>query len=186
LTARPTAVRRHQQSVSQPQMRLRGLCARFRTVRPTRTAYVRDTNDDPYESRSLVTEGCQRVPAGEARTLSSSGGCNASVASMRSAAWWDVSRPFSILIVRYVRLVPPHQFGRRPQVQPAWGRREKGCPAWTNRSYPSCGNVPRAVTKERFDQLIELAGEQGNLDELRRLADQGNTTASEVLGELEE
>ena len=40
--------------------------------------------------------------------------------------------------------------------------------------------------KDAVDQLIELAGEQGNLDELRRLADQGNTTASEVLGDLEE
>ena len=40
--------------------------------------------------------------------------------------------------------------------------------------------------KGAVDQLIELAGEHGNLDELRRLADQGNTTASEVLGELEE
>ena len=40
--------------------------------------------------------------------------------------------------------------------------------------------------KDAVDQLIELAGEQGNLDELRRLADQGNTTAHEVLGELEE
>ncbi len=40
--------------------------------------------------------------------------------------------------------------------------------------------------KDAVDQLIELAGEQGNLDEPRRLADQGNTTASEVLGELEE
>ena len=34
------------------------------------------------------------------------------------------------------------------------------------------------------DQLIELAAEQGNLDELRRLADQGNTTASDQLIEL--
>ena len=40
--------------------------------------------------------------------------------------------------------------------------------------------------KDAVDQLIELATEQGNLDELRRLADQGNTTASEVLRELEE
>ena len=40
--------------------------------------------------------------------------------------------------------------------------------------------------KDAVDQLIELAGEQGNLDELRRLAAQGNTTACEVLGELEE
>ena len=39
--------------------------------------------------------------------------------------------------------------------------------------------------KDAADQLIELAGEQGNLEELRRLADQGNTTASEMLGELE-
>ena len=40
--------------------------------------------------------------------------------------------------------------------------------------------------KEAVDQLIELAGEQSNLDELRRLADQGNTTASEVLRDLED
>ena len=40
--------------------------------------------------------------------------------------------------------------------------------------------------KDAVDQLIELAGEQGDFDELRRLADQGNTTAAEVLGELEE
>ena len=39
--------------------------------------------------------------------------------------------------------------------------------------------------KDAVDQLIELASEQGNLDELRRLSDLGNTTASEVLGELE-
>ena len=40
--------------------------------------------------------------------------------------------------------------------------------------------------KDAVDQLIELAGERGDLDELRRLAAQGNTTACEVLGELEE
>jgi len=40
--------------------------------------------------------------------------------------------------------------------------------------------------KDAVDQLIELAGERGDLDELRRLADQGNKTASEVLAELEE
>lgn len=40
--------------------------------------------------------------------------------------------------------------------------------------------------KAAVDQLIELASEQGNFDELRRLADQGSTTASEMLGELEE
>ena len=40
--------------------------------------------------------------------------------------------------------------------------------------------------KDAVDQLIELAGEQGNLDELRRLSDQGNATAREVLEEVEE
>ena len=40
--------------------------------------------------------------------------------------------------------------------------------------------------EDAVDQLIELAGEQGNLEELRRLADQGNTTAGEMLAELEE
>jgi hypothetical protein len=40
--------------------------------------------------------------------------------------------------------------------------------------------------KDAVDQLIELASEQGDLEELRRLADQGNTTASEMLAELEE
>ena len=40
--------------------------------------------------------------------------------------------------------------------------------------------------KDAADQLIELASELGNLDELRRLADQGNTTASEVLMDLED
>jgi len=43
-----------------------------------------------------------------------------------------------------------------------------------------------SLDPDAVDQLVELAGEQGNLDELRRLADHGNTTASEVLGELEE
>lgn len=40
--------------------------------------------------------------------------------------------------------------------------------------------------RDAVDQLIELASEQGNLEELRRLADQRNTTAREVLEELEE
>jgi hypothetical protein len=40
--------------------------------------------------------------------------------------------------------------------------------------------------KDAVDELIELAGEQGNFDELRRLSDQSNTTAREVLEELEE
>jgi hypothetical protein len=46
--------------------------------------------------------------------------------------------------------------------------------------------VPRAVTRMRSDELIELAGELGNLEELRRLADQGNTAAGEMLAELDE
>ena len=40
--------------------------------------------------------------------------------------------------------------------------------------------------KDAADQLIELASELGNLDELRRLADPGNTAASEVLMDLED
>ena len=39
-----------------------------------------------------------------------------------------------------------------------------------------------SADKGADDQLIELADEQGNLDELRHLADQGNTTANEMLG----
>jgi hypothetical protein len=35
------------------------------------------------------------------------------------------------------------------------------------------------------DELIELAGEQGNMNELRRLADLGNATAADELRELE-
>lgn len=34
------------------------------------------------------------------------------------------------------------------------------------------------------DQLIELAGERGDMDELRRLADSGNNTAADQLIEL--
>jgi hypothetical protein len=34
------------------------------------------------------------------------------------------------------------------------------------------------------DQLIELATEQDNMDELRRLADRGNITAAEQLRQL--
>jgi hypothetical protein len=40
--------------------------------------------------------------------------------------------------------------------------------------------------EDAVDQLIELAGGHGNLAELRRLADQGNSTAGEMLAELEE
>lgn len=35
-----------------------------------------------------------------------------------------------------------------------------------------------------MDQLVELAGERGDLDELRRLADSGNRDAADVLAEL--
>ena len=34
------------------------------------------------------------------------------------------------------------------------------------------------------DQLIELAAEHGDIDELRRLADKGNTTATDQIMEL--
>ena len=37
---------------------------------------------------------------------------------------------------------------------------------------------------DRIDELIELAAENGALAELRRLTDQGNTTAAEQLREL--
>jgi hypothetical protein len=40
--------------------------------------------------------------------------------------------------------------------------------------------------EDAVDQLIELAAELGNLEELRRLANQGDTTAGEMLPELEE
>lgn len=37
---------------------------------------------------------------------------------------------------------------------------------------------------DAVDQLVELAGERGDLDELRRLANLGSTDAAEVLAEL--
>jgi hypothetical protein len=37
---------------------------------------------------------------------------------------------------------------------------------------------------DAVDELIELAGEQGNLDQLQRLTEQGNTTTADVLIEL--
>jgi hypothetical protein len=39
--------------------------------------------------------------------------------------------------------------------------------------------------QDAVDELIELAGERGDLTELRRLADQGNPTATDQLRELE-
>jgi hypothetical protein len=38
--------------------------------------------------------------------------------------------------------------------------------------------------EEAIDELIELATELGDMGELRRLADKGNTTAAEQLSEL--
>ena len=38
--------------------------------------------------------------------------------------------------------------------------------------------------RDATDQLVELAGERGDLDELRRLAAAGSSDASEVLAEL--
>ena len=38
--------------------------------------------------------------------------------------------------------------------------------------------------RDAVDELIELASERGDLDELRRLADSGNTTAAAQLAEL--
>ena len=37
---------------------------------------------------------------------------------------------------------------------------------------------------DAVDQLIELAGERGDVDELRRLAEKGNPTAADELLEL--
>jgi hypothetical protein len=39
---------------------------------------------------------------------------------------------------------------------------------------------------DAVDQLVELAGERGDMDELRRLADSGNRDAADVLAELAE
>ena len=39
---------------------------------------------------------------------------------------------------------------------------------------------------DAVDQLVELAGERGDMDELRRLADAGSRDAFDVLAELEE
>jgi hypothetical protein len=39
--------------------------------------------------------------------------------------------------------------------------------------------------RDADDQLVELAGERGDLDELRRLTDSGNSDARNVLIELD-
>ena len=38
--------------------------------------------------------------------------------------------------------------------------------------------------RDAVDQLVELAGERGDLDELRHLADSGSTDAADALAEL--
>ncbi|RZU75032.1 hypothetical protein EV384_3551 [Micromonospora kangleipakensis] len=43
-----------------------------------------------------------------------------------------------------------------------------------------------AGDQDAVDQLVELAGERGDMDELRRLADSGNRDAADVLTELAE
>ena len=40
--------------------------------------------------------------------------------------------------------------------------------------------------QDAVDQLVELAGERGDMDELRRLADSGSRDAADVLTELSE
>jgi len=50
----------------------------------------------------------------------------------------------------------------------------------------SCDAWLIKATATATDVLIEVAGEQGNLDELRRLAALDNTIAAEQLAELEE
>jgi hypothetical protein len=89
-----------------------------------------------------------------------------------------------ILIVRYVRFVRPHPFGRR--VRPAWGRLEEGLGAMDESDLSVLRERAKGGDEDAVDELIELAGELGNLEELRRLADQGNTAAGEMLAELDE
>jgi hypothetical protein len=43
-----------------------------------------------------------------------------------------------------------------------------------------------AGSRDAVDQLVELAGERGDLDELRRLADAGSRDAADVLLELDD
>ena len=41
-------------------------------------------------------------------------------------------------------------------------------------------------SKDAVDVLVEVAGEQGNVEELRRLAEQGNRDAADLLTEMGE
>jgi hypothetical protein len=41
-----------------------------------------------------------------------------------------------------------------------------------------------AGDSDAVDELVQLAGERGDLDELRRLADRGHTDAADLLREL--
>jgi hypothetical protein len=60
--------------------------------------------------------------------------------------------------------------------------------------YPFMTDPELAALRERADkgdhdgteELIELAGERGDIAELRRLTDGGNTTAADQLAELTE
>lgn len=61
---------------------------------------------------------------------------------------------------------------------------------WTGRSRcrrtisPGCGRPRPAMTATRRNQLVELAGERGDLDELRRPAASGSADACNVFPEL--
>ena len=48
----------------------------------------------------------------------------------------------------------------------------------------SFDDSPRVAAAMRVDQLVELAAEREDLDELRRLADGGSQDAADVLEEL--
>ena len=112
-------------------------------------------------------------------------GCRSSLRCGRSG----IERRFSAVQnldcpLRSTRAAPPVR--TKAPVRPAWGRPEKRLRVMDESDLSVLRERAESGDKDAVDQLIELAGEQGNLDELRRLADQGNTTASEVLGELEE
>jgi hypothetical protein len=48
----------------------------------------------------------------------------------------------------------------------------------------SCAVLPDNGSRDAVDQLVELAGERGDMGELRRLADSGSRDAADVLAEL--
>ena len=63
------------------------------------------------------------------------------------------------------------------------GEAAKQVSSATEQEHPE---VPWSAAAKMRDQLVELAGERGDLEELRRLADHGSQDAAEVLAELEE